>query len=41
MTNETSEWLEAVDAVVEHDGPDRAREILTRVVERAQSAGSP
>ncbi|MFL5831852.1 MAG: pyruvate dehydrogenase (acetyl-transferring), homodimeric type [Solirubrobacteraceae bacterium] len=37
---ETSEWLEAVDAVVEHDGPDRAREILTRVVERAQSAGT-
>jgi pyruvate dehydrogenase E1 component len=37
---ETSEWLEAVDAVVEHDGPDRAREILTQVVERAQSAGT-
>src|SRR5512142_3065807 len=37
---ETSEWLEAVDAVVEHDGPQRARQILTRVVERAQSAGT-
>src|SRR5947199_3744531 len=37
---ETSEWLEAVDAVVAHDGPDRAREILTRVVERAQRAGT-
>ncbi len=37
---ETSEWLEAVDAVVEHDGPDRAREILTQVVERAQNAGT-
>ncbi len=37
---ETSEWLEAVDAVVEHDGPDRARHILTQVVERAQNAGS-
>ena len=37
---ETSEWLDAVDAVVEHDGPDRAREILTQVVERAQHAGS-
>ena len=23
---ETTEWLEAVDAVVEHDGPGRARE---------------
>jgi pyruvate dehydrogenase E1 component len=39
-TAETSEWLEAVDAVVAHDGPGRAREILTRVVERAQHAGS-
>src|SRR5947209_13245652 len=37
---ETSEWIEAVDAVVAHDGPDRAREILTRVVERAQHAGT-
>jgi pyruvate dehydrogenase E1 component len=39
-TVETGEWLEAVDAVVAHDGPDRAREILTRVVERAQHAGT-
>jgi pyruvate dehydrogenase E1 component len=37
---ETSEWLEAVDAVIEHDGPDRARRLLTRVVERAQDAGT-
>ncbi len=37
---ETTEWLEALDAVVAHDGPDRAREILTRVVERAQHAGT-
>src|SRR5438477_6747798 len=37
---ETSEWLEAVDAVVEHDGPDRARQILARVVRRAELAGS-
>jgi pyruvate dehydrogenase E1 component len=37
---ETGEWIEAVDAVVAHDGPDRAREILTRVVERAQHAGT-
>jgi pyruvate dehydrogenase E1 component len=37
---ETSEWLEAVDAVVAHDGPDRARDILTRVVERAQHSGT-
>jgi pyruvate dehydrogenase E1 component len=37
---ETSEWLEALDAVVAHDGPDRARQILRRVVERAQHAGT-
>src|SRR5579862_141627 len=37
---ETSEWLEALDAVVDHDGPDRARELLRRVVERAQHAGT-
>jgi pyruvate dehydrogenase E1 component len=37
---ETSEWLEAVDAVVAHDGPDRARQLLTRAVERAQSSGT-
>ncbi len=37
---ETTEWLEALDAVVSHDGPDRARQILTRVVERAQHAGT-
>ncbi len=37
---ETSEWLEAIDAVVENDGPDRARQILTRVVERAQHSGT-
>ena len=37
---ETSEWLEALDAVVAHDGPDRARELLTRVIERAQHSGT-
>jgi pyruvate dehydrogenase E1 component len=37
---ETTEWLEALDAVVSHDGPDRARQLLTRVVERAQHAGT-
>jgi pyruvate dehydrogenase E1 component len=37
---ETSEWLDAVDAVVAHDGPERARHLLRRVVERAQHAGT-
>jgi pyruvate dehydrogenase E1 component len=39
-TVETTEWLEALDAVVSNDGPDRARELLTRVIERAQHAGT-
>ena len=37
---ETSEWLDALDDVVAHDGPDRARQILEQVVERAQHAGT-
>ena len=37
---ETSEWLEALDAVVANDGPDRARDLLQRVVERAQHSGT-
>src|ERR1035438_8128988 len=37
---ETSEWLEALDAVVSHDGPVRAKHLLTRVIERAQQAGT-
>ncbi len=37
---ETTEWLESIDAVLAHDGPDRARQLLTRVIERAQHAGT-
>ncbi len=37
---ETTEWLEAIDAVIAADGPDRAAELLTRVIERAQHAGT-
>ena len=37
---ETSEWIEALDAVVSHDGPDRARQLLTRVIDRAQQVGT-
>jgi hypothetical protein len=37
---ETREWLEALDAVIAHDGPERARQILRRVVERAQVEGT-
>jgi pyruvate dehydrogenase E1 component len=37
---ETAEWIEALDAVVSHDGPNRARDLLTRVIERAQHSGT-
>ncbi len=37
---ETSEWLEAIDAVVVHDGPKRAQDLLTKVIERAQHSGT-
>ena len=37
---ETSEWLEALEAVLSHDGPERARQLLTRVIERAQHSGT-
>ena len=37
---ETTEWLEAIDAVVSHDGPGRARQLLARVIDRAQRVGT-
>jgi pyruvate dehydrogenase E1 component len=37
---ETEEWLEALDAVVEHDGPRRAHDLVERVVERARLRGA-
>ncbi|UGS35122.1 pyruvate dehydrogenase (acetyl-transferring), homodimeric type [Capillimicrobium parvum] len=38
---ETREWVEALDAVVAHEGPERAGELLDRVVDRATQAGAP
>jgi pyruvate dehydrogenase E1 component len=37
---ETREWLEALDAVVTHDGPDRAGELVERVYDRALRSGA-
>jgi pyruvate dehydrogenase E1 component len=37
---ETQEWVEALDAVVAHDGRERAAALLDRVVERARAAGA-
>jgi pyruvate dehydrogenase E1 component len=38
---ETREWLEAIDAVVREDGPQRAQQLLEAVLERARAAGAP
>ena len=37
---ETREWLEALDAVVAHDGAERAKHLLERVVGHAQVSGA-
>ncbi len=37
---ETEEWLDALDAVVENDGPRRAHDLVERVVERARLKGA-
>ncbi|HEX5858980.1 MAG TPA: hypothetical protein VFY91_12830, partial [Microbacterium sp.] len=34
--SETQEWLDSVDAVVDHAGRARARELMTSVLRRAQ-----
>ncbi|MEO6103180.1 MAG: pyruvate dehydrogenase (acetyl-transferring), homodimeric type, partial [Pseudoxanthomonas sp.] len=36
---ETKEWLESLKAVLDHDGPDRAHELLERMVELTRRAG--
>ena len=36
---ETREWLDALDAVINVDGPERAHQLLERLVERARRAG--
>jgi len=36
---ETREWLEALDAVVEHEGPERAYFLLERLIDEARQAG--
>src|SRR5581483_5469852 len=36
---ETTEWLEALDGVLAHEGPPRAAALLERLVEHAQHEG--
>jgi hypothetical protein len=37
---EADEWLEAVEDVIEHDGPERAEELLGKAVAKAHSLGA-
>jgi pyruvate dehydrogenase E1 component len=37
---ETLDWLQSLDAVIERDGPDRAHFILEKLIERAHDAGA-
>src|ERR1700730_14982545 len=36
---ETREWLDALDGVIEHEGPGRASELVRAIVERAATRG--
>src|SRR3954452_18324848 len=38
---ETQEWLEALEAGARNDGPERAQELLQRVLEHARASGVP
>jgi pyruvate dehydrogenase E1 component len=37
---ETREWLDALDGVLENEGPARAQHLVERIVERAQTGGA-
>ena len=37
---ETQEWLDALDGVLEAEGPARTRQLVERIVERAQTGGA-
>ena len=38
---ETREWVEALDAVLRNDGPERAEHLLTELLEQARRRGAP
>ena len=37
---ETQEWLDALDAVLENEGPDRAHYLLERLIDKARRSGT-
>jgi pyruvate dehydrogenase E1 component len=38
---ETAEWLEALDAVLREDGPERAQQLVEALLDHAREAGAP
>ncbi|MGH8697866.1 MAG: pyruvate dehydrogenase (acetyl-transferring), homodimeric type, partial [Burkholderiales bacterium] len=39
-TLETQEWIEALDAVIEREGPERAHYLLERLIDEARRSGA-
>ncbi|MFK7852621.1 MAG: pyruvate dehydrogenase (acetyl-transferring), homodimeric type [Granulosicoccus sp.] len=37
---ETQEWLDAIEAVIEHEGPERAHFLLERLIDKARRSGA-
>jgi pyruvate dehydrogenase E1 component len=37
---ETREWLDAIDGVLEHEGPDRAHFLIEQVIDKARRSGA-
>ena len=37
---ETREWLEALDAIIEHEGPERAHFILEALIDQSRRSGT-
>jgi pyruvate dehydrogenase E1 component len=37
---ETREWLEALDAVIQHEGPERAHYLLEKLIDKARRSGA-
>ncbi|HEY4559138.1 MAG TPA: hypothetical protein VIG54_00160, partial [Lysobacter sp.] len=37
---ETREWLESISAVIDHEGPERAHQLLQGMVEVTRRAGA-
>ena len=39
-SQETQEWLDALDSVLEHEGPERAHFLLEKLIEKARRSGA-